>query len=422
MKTKLLFITLLLVLTVNSQTIETVAGNGTWGFSGDYGNSLNAEIATPLDVDLDSYGNIYFPTWNYRIRKVDTNGIITTIAGDGTDGSTGDGSYAVNAKIGFTKNIAIYNDEIFLANFSPGKVRKINTNGIITTVAGVGNLGHSGDDGLAINAGMGPMDIAFDSSGLLYIAEQNYIRKVDENGIITTIAGNGTNINSGDGALAINAGIHYINHIHIDYNDNIYIADDQDHIIRKIDTNGIITTICGIGTGAFSGDNGPATGASLYSPQNLTSIGDDLYIADYVNKRVRKIDANGIITTYVNGNSGGNLDGELYNLRGLIYKNDAFYLTQSNVVSKITDSQLSISDMQNENFVKIYPNPTSNTITINIDYDANIRIYNNLGQFIFQKNITQNDNVINIDNLNRGLYQIEIITKSNKFYKKIIKK
>ncbi|MGB6837146.1 MAG: flexitail domain-containing putative surface protein [Dehalococcoidia bacterium] len=311
-----------------SGTITTVAGNGTWGYCGDGGPATSACFVHAWGVAVDGSGNLYFADrGNHRIRKVDGLGTISTFAGVG--GYCGDGGPATSACLnGPTALAADGSGNLYIADRGNGRIRKMDTSGIISTVAGNGRWGYSGDDGLATEASLDPtIGVAVDSSGNVYIASKDHrIRKVDASGIITTLAGNGTRTGSidgeggdpsddlGDGGPAASATLSFWVGdpvgLALDSSGNLYIADQNNHRIRKVDTSGIITTVAGNGTrtGAIDGeggdpsddlgDGGPATAASLSYPTGLTlSSSGDLYIADSWNARVRKVDGSGTITT-----------------------------------------------------------------------------------------------------------------------------
>jgi streptogramin lyase len=184
-------------------------------------------------------------------------------------------------------------------------------NNIITTVAGNGvnsggyNGGYAGDGGPATNAELNlPFGLVIDSSGNLYIGDgnNNCVRRVDTNGIITTVVGNATGGFSGNSGPATNASLNGVQGVAMDGQGNLYVADSLNCRIRKIDTNGIITTFAGNGTNAYSGDNGPATNASLSTPQGIAFDGTgNLYVADTDNNVVRRVDTNGIVTTFAGG-------------------------------------------------------------------------------------------------------------------------
>ena len=245
------------------------------GYSGDGGAATNAKLNNPCGVAVDIHGNIFIAdTLNYRIRKVNTNGIIVTIAGNGTKGYAGDGGPATNAEF----NLAAYQPcglafdalgNLLIPDWGNARIRKIDTNGIITTVAGNGFQGFAGDGGAATNASInGPMVVAVDASGQLFIVEGPRVRKVDTNGIITTVAGGGSSLV--DGGLATNASISPFG-LCADTNGNLFIGDITANRrgVRKVDTNGIITTVAGKGSIGFAGDGGMATNAIMSCPYAL---------------------------------------------------------------------------------------------------------------------------------------------------------
>ena len=291
--------------------ISTVAGNGQTVFSGDGGPAVSASLWEPDGIAVDPFGNLYIvDARHYRIRKVDTNGIITTVAGNGISGYSGDGGPAVSASlkqpVGITVDQA---GNLYISDSANHSVRKVDAAGIITTVAGNGQGGYSGDSGPAVSAALwAPYGVAVDPAGNLYIADsQNYrIRKVDTNGIITSVAGNGQGGYSGDGGPAVSAKFGLPIGITVDPAGNLYIADSMFHRIRKVDTAGIITTAAGNGLLGYGGDGGLAVSARLSSPYAVTvdSVGN-LYIADRGNNRIRKVDTTGIINTVAGNGQGG---------------------------------------------------------------------------------------------------------------------
>lgn len=285
----------------NPGDIITVVGSES-GFAGDGGPATAALISVPAEITFDSAGNMFFAdSGNNRIRKVDVNGIVTTVAGNGLTGFSGDGGLATSAKIYQPRKVAFDRaGNMYIADTSNNRVRKVNTSGIISTVAGIGNIGFTGDGGPATAAKIGaPRSLAFDKDGNLLIVDSYNlrIRKVDSNGIITTVVGNGGAISSGDGGPAISASL-APNSIVVDNAGNMFISDGYNNSVRKIDTNGIITTVAGNGDVEFSGDGGPATGASLYHPSGVAvDRFGNLFIADFFNNRIRMVDTCGTITT-----------------------------------------------------------------------------------------------------------------------------
>jgi len=313
----------------NSGTISTVAGNGTQGDTGDGGAATNAELHFPVGVALDGFGNLFIAdTTNNVIREVSTSGIITTVAGNGTPSYSGDGGAATSAGLNNPKGIAVDSSgNLYIADERNNRIRKVNTSGIITTVAGNGGVGNGGDSGLATSAQLYyPAGIAVDGAGELYIADSKNqrIRKVGAAGIITTIAGNGNvGYNCANGA-ATGVGLHTPTGVALDGSGNLFIADYGNQCIRKV-AAGNITTVAGNGTSSFSGDGGPATSASLNYPTGIAvDSSGNLYIADYVNYRIRKVNISGTITTFAgNGAAGYTGDGgaattaELYEPTGV---------------------------------------------------------------------------------------------------------
>jgi sugar lactone lactonase YvrE len=292
--------------------ITTVAGNGVATYAGDGGPATNASLHLPSGVAFDAVGNLYIADYygNNRIRKVDTNGIITTVAGNGTPSYAGDGGPATNASLNGPCGVALDAlGSIYIADTYNQRIRKVEVNGIITTLAGTGTAGFSGDGGAATNANFyQPDGVALDTSGNLYIADSRNqrIREVGTNGIITTVAGDGNDTYAGDGSAATNASLDYPYGVAVDALGNLYIADFDNQRIREVDTNGIITTVAGNGTATYAGDGGPATNASLHGPCGvaLDALGN-LYIADTYNQRIRKVAANGIITTLAGTGTAG---------------------------------------------------------------------------------------------------------------------
>ncbi len=285
-------------------TITTIAGTGTAGFSGDNGPALQAELNTPIGVFVDVSGNLIIAdVANQRIRRIDTNGVITTVAGNGgTGGYGGDGGPATSATFyNCVRAIADPAGNIYIADQSNHRVRKVSAStGIITTIAGTGagaggNGTYGGDNGPAIDAGLNnPTSLALDTSGNLYICDQfnMRVRKVDTNGIITTVAGNGTQGYSGDGGLAINAELKYPGGMVADTSGNIFFSDDANFRVRVITPNGIINTVAGDGQVGFAGDGGPAIDANLNGQFGLAiDPSGNLLIADSVNNRIRKVTA-----------------------------------------------------------------------------------------------------------------------------------
>ena len=313
-------------------TITTIAGTGEFGFSGDGGPAVEAELHSPRGVAVDSAGNLYIAdSRNRRIRKVDSTGTITTIAGTGEFGFSGDGGPAVEAELRSPYGVAVDSaGNVYIADVIDQRIRKVDSTGTITTIAGTGEFGFSGDGGPAVEAELRrPYGVAVDSAGNVYIADviDQRIRKVDSTGTITTIAGTGEFGFSGDGGPAVEAELRRPYGVAVDSAGNVYIADVSNQRIRKVDSTGTITTIAGTGEFGFSGDGGPAVEAELRRPYGVAvDSAGNLYIADTGNRRIRKIDSTGTITTiagtgeccFVSTDDGGPaVEAWLYDPRGV---------------------------------------------------------------------------------------------------------
>jgi sugar lactone lactonase YvrE len=288
--------------------ITTVAGTGVQGFSGDGGQATAAKVDRPFCVALDIFGNIYFSTNDNRIRKVTvSSGVITTIAGDGTGwGYNGDNILATSAKLYLPWGLIIDSSgNIYFADQANQRIRKITSStGIITTVAGTGVQGFSGDGGQAIAAQLNnPQGIALDALGNIYFSDAGNmrIRKVDiTSGVITTIAGNGAQSFGGDGGSAILAEFSQPIGIDLDILGNIYIADYQNDRIRKIDIlTGIVSTVAGDSVSGYNGDSILATSAQLNQCGGVAlDRQGNIYIAEAGNNRIRKVSSCAVSVHY----------------------------------------------------------------------------------------------------------------------------
>ena len=310
---------------------------------------------------------------NYRIRKINSStGIITTIAGNGIYGNSGDGGPATDAT--FMYPCGLFHDKygnLFITDVDDNKVRKIASSGIITTVAGNGGVGYSGDGGQATDAQLNsPNGVCVDSSGDIFICDgyNNVIRKIYiETGTIATIAGNGTAGYSGNGGPAINALLQEPCGIFINKDQDIYFAEWPNGVIRKIQSsNGFISTVAGCGVEGFAGDDGPATNAELMPGDVTIDSYGTMYIADLKNYRVRKV----------------------YN------------------------QALGITNIQSEKKIIIYPNPTKDELTIEHAADCEMRIINLLGQKMLSQKINADKESLNISKLLPGTYIFSLFSEN----------
>ncbi|WP_160397324.1 cadherin-like beta sandwich domain-containing protein [Paenibacillus sp. MMS18-CY102] len=280
-----------------SGNISTVAGTGVAGYSGDGGAGKDALLNMPSGVAMDGSGNLFIAEYrNHIIRKVDPTGKITTVAGTGTSGTVVDGGAATSSKLDLPYGIAVDSSgNLYIADGGSSVIRKVNTSGIISTIAGKGaTTGSTGDGGLAKDALLkNPYGIAVDGGGNLYIADTNNhrIRKVDTAGYISTVAGTGTAGKLGDGGAATSAQLNGPAGVAVDSFGNLYIADSKNHRVRKVSASGIISTVAGSGLGSYSGDGGAAIVARLQGPTGVAvdSASGTLYIADYSNHAIRKV-------------------------------------------------------------------------------------------------------------------------------------
>ena len=297
-----------------SGKITTAIGDGNPGFVGDGGPPNKVEMNQPTGVAVDSSGNIYFvDSLNYRIRKL-AGGNVTTIAGNGQISHSGDGLQGTLAQLNAPQGVAVDSaGNFYIADSANNVVRRVDTKGVITNFAGNGSAGNGGDGGAATGAQLNtPEDLAVDPAGNLYIADSrnNKVRKVAPNGTISTFAGSGTAGSGGDGGAAGSATLNLPFGIAADTAGNIYITEFLGNRVRKVTPDGTISTVAGNGTSGYSGDGGSATAAMLNGPQDVAADSSgNIYIADANNNRVRQVSGGTINTVAGNGLSGYDRDG-----------------------------------------------------------------------------------------------------------------
>jgi len=294
---------------IGSGQIATVGGGGI----GDGGPSLQSVVTTGQAVAVDGAGNVYFADSGQNlVRRVDAvTGTITTLAGNGIGGYNGDGMPGTKAELNFPSGVAVdTHGNVFIADYSNARIREVHAgSGTISTVAGDGTTGYSGDGGPATAAQLNPIGVTVDRHGNIFIADWQNQRVREVNAatkVITTVAGNGIGGFSGDGAAATLAEFSGPDSVAVDASGNLYISDDGNERVRRVDSaSGAISTIAGNGIKGFSGDNGPAIDAALAQPFGLAlDSTDNVLIADSLNGRIRRVDATtGTITT-VAGNGG----------------------------------------------------------------------------------------------------------------------
>jgi len=318
----------------SNNIIVTYAGNGQAGYSGDGGQASAAKVYFPTGVVLDNAANIFFAdTINQRVRKVNAGTVITTVAGNGSSGFSGDGGSATAAKLSYPTGVAITSGGVlYISDTGNNRVRKV-MGGVITTVAGNGGAGYSGDGGPGTHAQLNlPLGLALDSSGDLFIADSgnNVIRELTPGGTISTFAGkywSGNNGGSMEGEndnneckLAGNSGpatraLLCFPTAVATSGTTVLISDTGNNQVRKV-SGGIITAFAGTGSAGFSGDGGQATSAKIHTPVGVSydPLGD-VYIIDSGNNRIRQVNASGVISTFAGtgtaGYSGDNGPAEL---------------------------------------------------------------------------------------------------------------
>ncbi len=272
--------------------VETVAGEAPG--SAQMGGASSTQIPQQIGLAIDAAGNLYMTGFDHRVRRVDPAGVIATVAGTGVAGYGGDGGAATSARLNWPWGVATDAvGNLYVTDSANHRVRRIDPTGVITTIAGTGLSGYSGDGGSSVLSQLSqPTGVAVDTSGNLYVADtgNNRVRKIDSAGVITTVAGTGASGYSGDGGSAVHAQLNMPSGLAVDAVGNLYVADNRNHSVRRIDPAGVVTTVAGTGVSGYSGDGGPASAAQLASPVGLAvDERGNLYIADSANRRVRKV-------------------------------------------------------------------------------------------------------------------------------------
>ena len=370
----ILFTTILFVraIAVQAQFI-TIAGKGTAGYSGDGGPATLAELNFPSGIAIDGIGNIYISDRsNGRIRKINSSGIITTFAGNGLSSSYGDGLPATAAEIS-PNNVAVDgNGNVYIADQGNNRIRKVNSSGICNTIAGNGLAAYGGDGGPATLAALNwPSGVTLDGKGNIYIADvlNSVIRKVDSFGIISTFAGNGIAGYSGDGVPATATELKYPGGVAVDNAGNVYIADGGlSSRIRIVNTMGIINTFAGTGLGGYSGDGGPATAAQIGQALDVaTDIAGNVYLPDEVYNCVRKVSTSGIIST-ISGPVGLGTTSSMSGPTAVVADNKGNILIADKYNNRILKTSATGNSINNipgaAESIKIYPNPNNGKFTI----------------------------------------------------------
>jgi len=390
----------------NAQNIITVAGNGSASYCGDGSLATSACLYGPTGVRTDLNGNIYIAdNGNNVIRKVNTSGIITTVAGNGSKGYKGDGGSALLAEIYSPTDVAVDTEgNIYISDNGNNVIRKVNKTGIISTFAGNGTMGYSGDGGVATSAEINyPSGVAVDNKGNVYIADEgnSVIRKVDKTGIITTFAGSVGGY-SGDGGPATKAELSGAGGVRVDNTGNVYIADAGNNVIRKVGPSGIIHTIAGSGTNGYSGDGGNALLAKITALDVAVDKDNNVYIIG--GGRVRKVDTYSIITTVTgdgkpgyNGDNIPAISAEIGSSSGICV--DALgnvYIADggNSRIRKVIFNTAVQDPINNATHCYLYPNPTESQVAIQADQQiTSVEVSNTMGRVVYKHTFNNTKNI-----------------------------
>ncbi|MCW3123218.1 MAG: hypothetical protein JWQ38_2710 [Flavipsychrobacter sp.] len=425
----LLAITLPLSLITRAQVIKTVAGTGEPGYTGDGGPAVTATLNHPDVVKFDKKGNMYIADeHNNAIRKVNPYGIITTIAGNGTKDAAGHGGPATAAHIYRPTDLCFdTKGNLYVAEAGNNIISKISTSGIITIIAGTGVDGNTGDTGMATAARIhNPIGLVFDSVGNLYFSSNGAycIRKIDTAGKITTFAGTGIGGYSGDKGPATAAQIGLTGYLAFGRYKALYIPDYYNHVVRRIDSQGVITTIAGSGAMGTAGDKAPATAAAINSPYAIFfDYKHYMYISDRFDYVVRMVDTFDTITTYAGtGVAGFNGDGDIpintqFNTDLNCSDSDAtgnFYIADplNNRVRRVTYTTVKVSEINGQRSqVTIYPNPAHSMLNISSSNDklSRIVVVDITGNTVFDHTYSYADKTqVDISRFANGTYFIKV--------------
>jgi len=417
MKKLLFFISIMTAYLVTAQTVSTYAGTGAIG-SAD-GPAASATFRGPAHAAIDAAGNIFVADMlNNKIRKIDASGVVSTYAGTGAAGSAN--GPAASATFSYPRRVLVDNaGNVYVADGSNHKIRKIDTSGNVTTFAGDGTSGST--DGPAASASFTvPNGLAIDSAGNIYVVDSNNqkIRKIDTSGNVTTFAGTGA-AGSTDGPVA-SATFNNPSGITIDGLGNIYIADTSSHTIRKIDTSGNVTTFAGSGGAGYIDDTGTAAKFSMPGELSADILGN-IYVSDYGNNRVRKITPAGVVTTLAGNGTRSGVDGPAssatFNLNAVVvdsYSNVLVSDYGNNKIRKITVNSLAAQSVS-EKKLQISPNPAKDFVTIsNINKGAQISVSDMTGKLLYQTKATSTTHSLNTSAYKNGVYLLKVDGQTTK--------
>ena len=421
--------------------INTIAGCGIAGYSGDSGAATAAKFHGPFMICVDKGRNLVYvaDAYNNVVRQINLNtDIITTIAGNGSPGFSGDGGLATNAQLFLPQGLCIDNSgNLYIADASNGRIRRVDiVTKIITTIAGSGSTGYSGDGGSALSAGIGgPVGLFIDNHSNVYFTDylNHVVREIDGiSGLITTVAGKGIVGYSGDGGLGINAALNVPCDVVIDANGNIVIADTWNHAIRSVDKNtGIISTIAGTGIAGYTGNNGPALLAQLNVPGGMLIDADgNLIFSDSYNGVIRRISKtdNTIATIAGNGTPGYSGDGGPV-LDAQLFCSDVDFDSHGNMIIddyqndriRRVSSSVAVASVNAIPFA-IFPNPTTGILHVSVPapiVKSDLFVTNSIGQEVYRE-ILNGSADIDLSNLSDGVYVVHLAIDSRQHTEKVV--
>ena len=413
MKRTLLIITILANVLLNqAQVVTTFAGSGAFGSTDATG--IAASFHFPTGVCTDAAGNVYVADReNDKIRKISSAGVVSTLAGSGVSGSTD--ATGIAASFYYPYSVCIdTSGNIYVADANNNKIRKINPAGVVSTFAGSGAIGSTDATGSAASF-YSPRGICTDVIGNVYVADvgNHKIRKINSVGVVSTFAGSG--IAGSTDATGIAASFAFPIGVCADATGNVYVADYNNHKIRKISPTGVVSTFAGSGVIGSTDTTGIAASFNYPTGVCIDSTGN-VYVADYNNHKIRKISPTGEVSTFAGTGASGSTDaagisasfsspfGVCSDAAGNIYVGDA----GNNKIRKILAFSADIQSLSaNTINFNAYPNPTSTTLTVQTnEILESINIYNSLYSLIQ----TENKTTFSVEQLPAGIYWIQIKT------------
>ena len=417
---------------LQAQIITTLAGDGTRGYGGDGNLAAYCRMNAAVAIAVDRVGNIYLcDQANNRVRKIDAFGIIRTFAGTGVPGMSGDGGLATKARVSEPGGIAVdFTGNVYISDTRNNRIRKVDTGGIITTIAGNGVAGFSGDDSVAVRGQMSsPGGLKIDKDGNIYFADtyNNRIRRVDAvTGVMTTIAGKGPGSYTGDNGPATAATMNLPQDVAVDKIGNVFFTDRVSQCVRMIDTSGIIRRLAGNGLPGFGGDEGIPFKSQLNEPFGIAMDSKgNMYVSDMRNNRVRKVDTLGVISTIAGmGIQASTGDGGLAGDATLSFPSGIAVDTAGTLFVGQSDGHIRyiyVSETGTDS-IGIFPNPCREVtnVVLSSKYEelATIQIINTSGRIV-KTIVGPTNRVISVKLDAAGFYVIYAVTPHNRFKGKV---